>query len=51
MHIAHVYLNIAVGIVTGEKFKTKDLVPLVNGGTSFTASGQVEVTKYAPGLR
>ncbi|CAM9216970.1 unnamed protein product [Pylaiella littoralis] len=37
--------------VTGEKFKTKDLVPLVNGGTSFTASGQVEVTKYAPGLR
>ncbi|CAM9865480.1 unnamed protein product [Ectocarpus sp. 6 AP-2014] len=37
--------------VTGEKFKTKDLIPLVNGGTSFTASGQVEVTKYAPSLR
>eukprot|EP00903_Cladosiphon_okamuranus_P017036 g15701.t1 len=37
--------------VTGEKFKTKDLIPLVNGGTSFTASGQVEVTKYAPALR
>lgn len=37
--------------VTGEKFKTKDLVALVSGGTSFTASGQVEVTKYAPGLR
>lgn len=35
----------------GEKFKTKDLVALVSGGTSFTASGQVEVTKYAPGLR
>ncbi|CAM9526048.1 unnamed protein product [Ascophyllum nodosum] len=37
--------------VTGEKIKKKDLVPLINGGTSFTASGQVEVTKYAPGLR
>eukprot|EP00904_Undaria_pinnatifida_P013601 jgi/Undpi1/9371/HiC_scaffold_26.g11829.m1 len=37
--------------VTGAKFKTKDLVALVSGGTSFTASGQVEVTKYAPGLR
>lgn len=35
----------------GEKFKPKDLIPLVNGGTSFTASGQVEVTKYAPALR
>lgn len=35
----------------GAKFKTKDLVALVSGGTSFTASGQVEVTKYAPGLR
>lgn len=42
---------VAAGAAAGEKFKTKDLIPLVNGGTSFTASGQVEVTKYAPALR
>ncbi|CAM9161086.1 unnamed protein product [Chrysoparadoxa australica] len=34
--------------VTGVKFKKKDILPLVTGGSSFSASGQVEAKKYNP---
>lgn len=35
-------------IHTGKKFKEGDVLPLVSGGSSFSAAGQVQVKKYRP---
>lgn len=50
----HVFFSTAAAALVlhaGQKFKAKDVVPLVTSGSSFAASGHVEVTKYAPALR